>query len=142
MKRLGLVAALLAAAAVLAATASAATTTTYHGIFSGTVDYEGCTTAPPSATASGTWNVALHGTAVASVTVNIKVDGKHHVSFGYGKFERTTPGYAETFAVTIPTEAGPLRVSLTGDTFEYQIAPYKLFGLDCQSVTYNGIRTG
>lgn len=70
------------------------------------------------------------------------MDGKHHVSFGYGKFERTTPGYAETFAVTIPTEAGPLRVSLTGDTFEYQIAPYTLFGLDCQSVTYNGIRTG
>ncbi len=141
MKRLGLVAALLAAAAVLAATASAATTTTYHGIFSGPVVYN-CETAPPPAIASGTWNVALHGTAVASVTVNILVDGKHHVSFGYGKFEQLTPKNGETFAVAISTAAGPLRVSLTGDTFVYQIAPYHLSGLDCESVTYNGIRTG
>ena len=141
MKRLGLVAVPLVAAVLLAATASAATTTTYHGIFSGSVVYD-CTTTPPPAVASGTWNVALHGTAVASVTVNIKVDGKHHVSFGYGKFEQTTLADRETFAVTIPTEAGSLRVSLTGDRFVYQIAPYNLFGLNCQSVTYNGIRTG
>jgi hypothetical protein len=87
--------------------------------------------------------VALHGTPVASVTVNIKVDGKHHVSFGYGKFEQVTPpGEGETFAVTIPTEAGTLTVSLVGETFFYRIADYKLFGLDCQSVTYNGTRTG
>lgn len=142
MKRLGLVAVLLAAAVVaLAATASAATTTTYHGIFSGPVVYD-CTTTPEPAIASGTWNVALHGTTVASVTVNILVDGKHHVAFGYGKFEQTTPAVGEMFAVTIPTEAGALRVSLTGDTFVYRIAPYHLFGLDCQSVTYNGTLTG
>jgi hypothetical protein len=141
MKRLGIVAALIASAVAVGSTASAATTTTYHGIFSGAVVYEGCTTAPPTAMASGTWNVALHGTAVASVTVNILVDGKHHVSFGYGKFEQVPPAAGETFAVAIRTEAGPLRVTLTGGTFAYRIAPYHLFGLDCQSVTYNGTLT-
>lgn len=141
MKRLGLFAALLASAVVVGSTASAATTTTYHGIFSGPVVYEGCTTSPPSATAGGTWNVAVHGTAVASVTVNILVDGKHHVSFGYGKFEQVPSRAGEAFAVAIPTEAGDLRVSLVGDTFVYRIAPYKLFGLDCGSVTYYGTLT-
>ena len=141
MKRLGLVAVLAAAAVVLAATASAATTTTYHGIFSGPVVYKSCTTTPPTAIASGTWSVALHGTADATISVNIFVNGAHHVSFG-GTFPQIAPEKKQAFAVAIPTQAGPLTISLVGENFVYRIAPYELFGLDCRSVTYNGTLTG
>lgn len=141
MKRLGLFAALLASAVVVGSTASAATTTTYHGVFSGAVVYKGCTTTPPTAIASGTWSVALHGTADATIAVDIFVNGEHHVSFG-GTFPQVAPEKKQAFAVAIPTQAGPLTISLVGEKFVYRIAPYELFGLDCQSVTYNGIRTG
>jgi hypothetical protein len=125
----------------VAATASAAPTTTYHGIFSGPVVYTGCTSTPPTAIASGTWSVALHGTTDATVTVNIFVNGEHHVSFG-GTVPQVAPGNGQTFAVAIPTLAGPLPVSLTGETFVYRIAPYDLSGITCRSVTYSGTLTG
>jgi hypothetical protein len=141
MKRLGLVVALLASTAAVAATASAATSTTYHGNFSGPVVYKGCTTTPQTAIASGTWSVALHGTTDATVTVNIFVNGAHHVSFG-GTVPQLAPGRGQTFAVAIPTLAGPLTVSLTGETFVYRISPYDLSGISCRSVTYNGILNG
>ena len=140
MKRLGFVTALLALAVAVATTASAATTT-YHGVFAGPVVYKGCTTTPPTALASGTWSVALHGRTDATVTVNIFVNGEHHVSFG-GTFPQVTPGSGQTFAVVIPTAAGPLTVSLTRETFQYRIAPYDAFGITCRSVTYSGMLTG
>ena len=141
MKRLGLVAVLLAAAVVLAATASAATTTTYHGVFSGPVVYKGCTNTPPPAIASGTWSVALHGATDATIAVNIFVNGAHHVSFG-GTVPQVAPEKKQAFAVTIPTQAGPLMISLVGEKLVYRIAPYDLVGITCQSVTYNGTLTG
>ncbi|HZD88447.1 MAG TPA: hypothetical protein VE088_10625 [Gaiellaceae bacterium] len=141
MKRLGLAVALLASAVAAAATASAATTTTYHGIFSGPVVYKGCTTTPPAAIASGTWSVALHGTADATIAVDIFVNGAHHVSFG-GTYPQVAPEKKQAFAVAIPTLAGPLTISLTGDTFSYVIAPYDYFGITCRSVTYSGTLTG
>jgi hypothetical protein len=140
MKRLGLLATLLASAVAVAATASAATTTTYHGVFSGPVVYKGCTATPPTAIASGTWSVALHGTTDATVTVSIFVNGEHHVSFG-GTSPQVAPTKGQTFAVAIPTLAGPLTVSLTGETFVYRIAPYDLSGITCRSVTYSGTLT-
>lgn len=141
MKRLGIVAALIASAVAVGSTASAATTTTYHGIFSGPVVYRGCTTTPPTAIASGTWSVALHGTTDATIAVDIFANGAHHVSFG-GTFPQIAPEKKQAFAVAIPTQAGDLTISLVGETFVYRIAPYNLFGISCKSVTYNGIRTG
>ena len=141
MKQLGLVAALLASTVAVAATASAATTTTYRGTFSGPVVYKGCTTTPPTSIASGTWSVALHGTTDATVTVHIFVNGQHHVSYG-GTYPQVTPEKRQLFAVAIPTLAGPLTVSLTGERFEYRIAPYDYFGVTCRSVTYSGALTG
>lgn len=142
MKRLGFVAALLASTVAMAAAASAATTTTYNGVFSGPVVYKGCTTGTPAtAIASGTWSVALHGTTDATIAVNIFVNGKHHVSFG-GTVPQVAPAKGDTFAVAFPTDAGPLRMSLAGETFVYRIAPYDLFGISCRSVTYNGTLAG
>jgi hypothetical protein len=141
MKRLGIVAALIASAVAAGSTASAATTTTYHGTFSGPVVYKGCTTTPPTAIASGTWSVALHGTTDATIAVDIFVNGAHHVSFG-GPFPQIAPEKKHAFAVTIPTQAGSLTISLVGETFVYRIAPYDLFGINCQSVTYNGTLAG
>ncbi|MGZ4302722.1 MAG: hypothetical protein ACXVR9_12890 [Gaiellaceae bacterium] len=132
-------ASVLALAVVLAA--GAAGTTTYHGVFAGPVVYKGCDGAPPSTVASGTWTVALHGQAEATLTVNIFTNGEHHVSFG-GTFPLMSTRSGQVFAVGIPTEAGPLVVSLTGTVFTYRIAPYDAFGLTCKSVTYSGVLTG
>lgn len=141
MKRLGLIAALLATVA-MAAAASAATTTTYKGVFSGPVVYKGCTTATPStAIASGTWNVALHGTTDATIAINIFVNGSHHVSFG-GTVPQVAPEKGQTFALAFLTDAGPLSISLAGEKLVYRIAPYDLFGISCRSVTYNGAVSG
>ena len=141
MKRLGLMAALLASTVAMAAAASAATTMTYNGVFSGPVVYKGCTTGTPStAIASGTWSVALHGTTDATVAINIFVNGQHHVSFG-GTVPQVAPKKGQTFALAFQTEAGPLAISLAGETFVYRIAPYDLFGISCQSVTYSGTLT-
>jgi len=131
------VAALMAALAAATAASAGPVTTTYHGTFSGPVVYTGCTGTPPTTIASGTWTVALHGTTDATVTVNIFANGKHHVSFG-GTFPQTAPTGGQTFAVAIPTLAGPLVVSLTGHTFRYVIAPYDAFGVTADSVTYSG----
>ena len=132
---------LAAAAFVSAVAVGAATsgpgTSTYHGSFSGPVVYAGCATQPPLTVAAGRWNVALHGTTDATVSFNIFTNGKHHVSYG-GTFAQIVPSAGETFAVEIPTEAGTLRISLAGDEFTYQIAPYNLLGISCASVTYSG----
>jgi hypothetical protein len=137
MKRLGLMAVLLASTVAMAAIASAATTTTYHGVFSGPVVYEGCTTSPPTAIASGTWSVALHGTTDATIAINIFVNGKHHVSYG-GTVPQVTLATGQAFAVSFQTEAGPLTISLAGETLTYRIEDYDLFGIACDSVTYGG----
>ena len=72
-----------------AAVAGGAVTTTYHGTFSGTVDYQTCSGAPLPGTvsATGTWNVAVHRDSTATATFNIftqESDSKrtHHVSYG------------------------------------------------------------
>jgi hypothetical protein len=113
-------------------------TTTYHGVFSGSVDYVNCTTAAPSTIADGTWNIAVHGREDATVAINIFTDGKHHVSFG-GVAPQVVPTGGQVFAVRVGTGAGPLLMSLEGDQFTYTIAPYHFpGGLVCDSVTYHG----
>lgn len=123
--------------AAVALSAGAATTETYRGIFTGPVVYENCVNAPAPTTASGTWSVAAHRDT-ATLAVNIFTDGRHHVSFG-GPFAQVEPTGGEAFVVEIPTGAGPLTVSLTGQTFTYRIAPYDFFGIQCESVTYGGV---
>ena len=86
------------------------------------------------------WSVALHGTTDATVAFDIFVNGRHHVSFA-GTVLQEVPDKGQTFAVAIPTQAGPLTVSLVGETFVYRIAPYDLFGIACRSVTYSGTLT-
>jgi hypothetical protein len=117
---------------------------TYHGVFSGAVDFKECTTPPPeSAVASGIWNVIVRGDQ-ATVSFNIFVDGAHHVSFG-GPVSTIAASPGEAFAILIPTGAGPLRVSLTGTAFTYDIQPYDLSpwgGLTCADVTYHGVVRG
>jgi len=85
---------------------------------------------------SGTWNIIKRGDIDATVSINIFVNGKHHVSFG-GPIQRTdVPG--STVVGPVTTQAGPLTISLTGEVLTYTIAPYDLFGLNCKSVTYKG----
>lgn len=133
--------ALVSAVALTGVIAAGATgTTTYHGTFAGPVVYQGCGGSAPTVLAGGTWSVALHEQGDANVSVNIFADGKHHVSFG-GTFAQLPAQKGELFAVGIPTEAGPLTVSLKGTAFTYRIAPYDAFGLSCKSVTYSGVLT-
>ncbi len=133
MRRLTLVIALIAVLGTVGL--AAAGTTTYHGTFSGPVVYKGCSS--PTAIASGTWNVALHGSTDATVSFDIFVDGAHHVSFG-GTVPQIAPEKGQTFAIQLETEAGPLTVTLNDRALTYRIAPYNLFGISCKSVTYSG----
>ncbi len=132
------------AAALVTPAVAAGGVATYHGVFSGPVEFEVCTTPPPEpAVASGTWNVVVRGDQ-ATVSFNIFVDGRHHVSFG-GPVTTTEAGPGETFAILIPTGAGPLRVSLAGTAFTYDIQPYDLSpwgGITCEDVTNHGTLRG
>jgi hypothetical protein len=129
----------LGAVALVAASASATAgvTTSYHGIFSGPVAYQGCTSQPPVTIAGGRWSVVLHDRTDAVLTVNIFTNGEHHVAFG-APVPAIEPGPGDTFAVALETLAGPLVVRLTGTTLTYRISPYDAFGIACDSVTYFG----
>ena len=135
----------VAVLAVSAAVAGAVTTTTYHGTFSGTVTYENCPGAPTVPVyASGTWNVALHGTTDATVAFNIftQEDGlkrTHHVAFG-GRVPQLDPA-GHTFNILFYAGTNPVLVYLDGTAFTYVVGPpYIAFGLNCQDgiVTYRG----
>ena len=124
--------------AFLAPTAAGAATpsaTTYHGVFSG-VEFVHCNQLTPVGDVSGTWNIIKRGDTDATVSINIFVDGKHHVSFG-GPIQQT-PVKGSTVAVGMSTLAGQLTVSLTGEILTYTIPDYGLPGLSCKSVTYTG----
>ena len=124
--------------ALLAPTSAGADTpsaTTYHGVFTSRVG-DTCTPQLPESAVSGTWNIIKRGDTNATVSINIFVDGKHHVSFG-GPVQQT-PVEGATVAVAVPTQAGQLTISLTGENLTYTIPGYDLFGLTCESVTYKG----
>jgi len=124
--------------ALLAPTSAGADTpsaTTYHGVFTSRVG-DTCTPQLPESAVSGTWNIIKRGDTNATVSINIFVDGKHHVSFG-GPVQQT-PVEGATVAVAVPTQAGQLTISLTGENLTYTIPDYDLFGLTCESVTYKG----
>jgi hypothetical protein len=124
--------ALLAPTAAGAATPSA---TTYHGVFTSRVG-DTCIPQLPVGDVSGTWNIIKRGETNATVSINIFVDGKHHVSFG-GPIKQTLVE-GSTVAVGRSTQAGPLTISLTDKVLTYTISPYSLFGMSCESVTYTG----
>lgn len=124
---------------VMSAPVASAASNTYSGVFSGKVQYSGCTSPQPhDNVASGTWSVTTHGSS-ASGTFTILVNGAPHVSYtanGMRNVYSTAPVY---FVVTVQTLAGPETVTLykTGD-MTYVIAPYDYDGVTCQSVTYPG----
>jgi hypothetical protein len=127
--------ALLAPTSAIADTPSA---TTFHGVFTGR-EFANCgDNAPLPGVVSGTWNIIKRGGTDATVSINIFVDGKHHVSFG-GPVKQTTVEGGATVAVGLDTEAGPLTITLAGESLAYTIAPYNLFGLTCKRVTYTGL---
>lgn len=134
--------------AVTPVAASAGRTTTYHGTFGGSITYDNCVgeTFVPGV-AGGVWNVAVHGDS-ATVSVDIFVDGAHHVSFGGSGVPVEAIGPDGFELAAVPTGAGPLTMSLSGVDFTYQIAPYDLYGVTCPppgspegtsgGVTYHG----
>ena len=71
------------------------------------------------------------------MSINIFVDGKHHVSFG-GPFQQTNVLGATVAVGPVPTQAGGLTISLTGSALTYTIPDYSLSGLKCENVTYTG----
>jgi hypothetical protein len=137
----GMAAAAALPLALLAPTSAAAdtpSTTTYHGVFTSR-EFTNCIDAPQVGVVSGTWNIIKRGDTDATVSINIFVDGKHHVSFGGPIPQTDIPG--STVAVAVPTQAGPLTIDLTGEDLTYTISPYDLFGLSCPlpgGVTYRG----
>jgi hypothetical protein len=134
----GMAAAAALPLALLAPTSAAAdtpSTTTYHGVFTSRVG-DTCTPTLPDGDVSGTWNIIKRGDSDATVSINISVDGKHHVSFG-GPIPQTTVD-GSTVAVKVLTQAGWLTITLTDEELKYTIPGYKYLGLTCESVTYKG----
>ena len=134
----GMAAAAALPLALLAPTSAAAdtpSTTTYHGVFTSR-EFTNCNDAPQVGVVSGTWNIIKRGDTDATVSINIFVNGKHHVSFGGPIHETYVPG--SIVAVADGTLAGRLTISLTGDALTYTIPDYSLFGLSCDRVTYMG----
>jgi hypothetical protein len=126
--------------ALLAPTSAVADTpavTTFHGVFIGSRVFEGCENAASAGDVSGTWNIIKRGDTDATVSINIFVDGKHHVSFG-GPFQQA-PGGDPIVLMPFFTGAGWLTISLTGEDLTYTIAPYNFNDLQCGSVTYTGL---
>lgn len=139
VKVAGIAAATLPLSLLSAGPASAEPATVYRGVFTG-VQYTGCTTTPPSGqTVTGPWTISTHNATDAVLTVNIAIDGKHHVSFGAPVSRVEVQG--ADIAVQLPTQAGTLTVSVTGNAMAYTIAPYNYNGLECTNVTYSGVRT-
>jgi hypothetical protein len=140
----GMAAAAALPLALLAPTSAAAdtpSTTTYHGVFTSR-EFTNCNDAPSVGVVSGTWNIIKRGDTDATVSINIFVNGKHHVSFG-GPFPQThADGSTAIVAVAVGTTlAGPLTISLTGDALTYAIPGYNYLGLSCPlpgGVTYMG----
>jgi urease alpha subunit len=127
----------LVTAAMAPAGAQVPSATTYHGVFTG-VSYDSCAGGDPAVpVVTGNWNISRLGSSAATVTVNIVINGKHHVSFG-APLAQITAG-SSTVTVQLPTLAGPLTIDLTGDTLTYRIAPYNYDGLSCDAVTYTGV---
>jgi hypothetical protein len=137
----GMAAAAALPLALLAPTSAAAdtpSTTTYHGVFTSR-EFTNCNDAPSVGVVSGTWNIIKRGDTDATVSINIFVNGKHHVSFG--EPAQQTPVAGSTVAVAVPTLAGQLTISLTGDALTYAIPGYNYLGLSCPlpgGVTYMG----
>jgi hypothetical protein len=117
--------------------ASAGTPWTYDGTFGGDIAYNGCTTAVPSATTTGTWAVILHGTS-AKATFDIDVNGQPHVAYTFAGMKQLPVEEPTVFSIRGKTQAGTLTVTLTGASLTYTIAPYDYDGLTCSSVTYPG----
>lgn len=132
-------------AVAMAVPAQAATpaTTTYHGTFT-SVAYDGpCTPAAPDPTpaVTGVWNVSLHNAdGTATFTVDILLDGKHHVSYGIpGKYLPLTDKDGATFSFQFETLAGELEVYLSDGTLTYHFPDgYDYGGLNCPDVVYSG----
>ena len=146
MRITGKVGTVIAGTALIAgvgATAFAGTTTTYSGKFAGSITYDNCSPAPGTHVASGTWSVTLKSNGDAVGTFDIYVDGQPHVSYTK-QMKADTLGQHEVFAQTFKTQAGPIRVSLEGGKFSYQISPYDFYTPDwsqpmqCSAVTYWG----
>ena len=130
----------LALLAPTSAAADAPAATTYHGVFTSRA-FANCQPTPDAGDVSGTWNIIKRGDTNATVSINIFVDGKHHVSFGGPVLQTHVPG--STVSVDVPTQAGPLTISLTDDgALTYEISPYNSAGLSCPlpgGVTYTGL---
>lgn len=115
--------------------ASATPNQTFHGIFSHVV-YTPETGAPTTASAAGTWNVAIHHGTVGTATFNLFVDGVHHLAYGLpGQVVTTTP---DGWTFSFPTLAGTLTVTLDGSTLSYDIPDYSYDGVSYADVTYLG----
>ncbi len=90
------------AAGLPPAAAWSATTTTYHGTFNGPVafltDGAPCADAPTGQLASGQWRPKDRDGRTAMLSVDIFVDGAHHMSFGAHLPATSVPG--ATFAAS------------------------------------------
>ena len=127
----------------LPASATGHPTATYHGSFTGPVVFlkggAPCPGAPVGAVATGGWSLKDRDGKTAILSVNIFVNGAHHVAFGAALPVTVVDG--ATFAAgPLTTLAGDLRVWVAGDTFTYQITPYTALdgSYTCDSGTYTG----
>lgn len=115
--------------------ASAAPAETFHGTFT-SVTYTPYVGEPTTVPASGTWNVSVRGSSMATATFNMFVNGVHHLAYGVPGLAVDVTGGGWTFG--FDTLAGPLVITLNGTTFTYDIANYNYGGRTFADVTYTG----
>jgi hypothetical protein len=128
---------LLAALAVPAAAAAAPTV--YQGQFTD-IRAEGCSPSEPDWQASGSWRFVDRG-AMATVSFNIFLDGRHHVAFGGALPQMEEKPMGALAAVQFPTGAGLLTVSVFNDEMTYAFTDgYTALdgSFTCESLTYVG----
>ena len=122
-----------------AAPGVAATGENYHGVYDGTTSRVGCTSTPASQDVTGTWNVRISGDKVTATT-NVFYDGRHHLAWGGAGFTLLSDPAGPGFTIESDLADGAtLTMSLDeAGALTYVVAPYKLFGYDCASLTLTG----
>lgn len=142
-KVLGMVGVAAFAVGMVVPAQAATAASTYHGTFN-QVQYVSCVTEPSTPSVTGVWNVTILKGETATFTVNLLLDGKHHVSYGIpSKYLPLTDRSGAVFSFQFDTPAGALEVYLANGNLTYHFPNgYNYSGLSCADVFYTGPMNG
>ncbi len=152
MRRLLVLLAVPALAVALATPASAGgPVTVYHGTFDGPTVHHSCTVPEDWQTGgedeplvTGNWSVVFRDGKAPVVTVNMFLEGRHHIAYG-GAWTDSTYEDSANWSVSAPVAGGgTVTMTLDGGELTYTVTPYHLasyYGFDCAFVDFPGSLT-